>query len=79
MRANALLLLLSIEWKFLLLLEDRVSSDSFCLPTSPDNTEIIQKHLKGEKWVSTHFFDCHLAEACVQDISTLLKKKQSGE
>lgn len=37
---------LSIEWKVSLLLEDRISSDSFCLPTSPDNTEINQKHFK---------------------------------
>lgn len=36
---------LSIELKVLLLLENSVSHDSFCLLASPDNAEINQKHL----------------------------------
>lgn len=80
MRSNALLpFKASIEWRILLLLEDRVSSDFFCLPTSPGNTEINQKHLYGEEWFSNHILHCHLARACVQDINTLLKKEQAGE
>ena len=33
---------LSIEWRILLHLEDTLSSDSFCLSTSPGNTDIYK-------------------------------------
>lgn len=44
-------------------------------------SRLTQKWIRIYKveWASTHFLDCHLAEACVQDISTLLKKKQARE